>query len=418
MKPSFSGSSRLLPLAVLAIMLVLVCSAYGRPKFRVLHNFPSFSGDGGGLYSPLILDSAGNLYGVTQGGGTGCNGYACGGTAFELSSSGGKWTETILYNFCSEGGHQCTDGARPLGPLVFDQAGNLYGGTAAGGSNNYGVTFALSPGSNSWNYNLVYESASNGVVLDTAGNLYGIIGAGAYDNGAVAELSHGSNGWKYIELYSFTPQESSPENPLIFEKSGNSYDTTYYGGDVFELSPPPKGASGGWNFDLLHHLPSFHGDGVRPYAGLVFDASRNLYGATQNGGTYSQPWCTEGCGVVFKLTPNGHGKWKETILHRFAKFEDGLAPMGTLTVDQYGNIYGTTVGGGGGSNVCAGGCGAVFKLTLGNNGKWKYAVLHRFSGPDGAGPQAGVTLDSKGNIFGATYEGGADYYGVVFEITP
>src|SRR5580692_30760 len=94
------------------------------------------------------------------------------------------------------------------------------------------------------------------------------------------------------------------------------------------------------------------------------------------------------------------------------------SPAGTLALDQYGNIYGTTLGGGGSGNVCAGGCGTVFKMTPSANGKWKYMVLHRFKGTDGAGPQAGVTLDSRGNIYGTTYEGGADYYGVVFEITP
>jgi hypothetical protein len=125
-----------------------------------------------------------------------------------------------------------------------------------------------------------------------------------------------------------------------------------------------------------------------------------------------------GCGVIYKLTPVGHGKWEETILHRFVKFEDGLAPMGTLTLDKVGNLYGTTVGGGGGANVCFGGCGAVFKMTPNGDGKWTYSVLHRFKGSDGVGPQAGVVIDNRGNIYGTTLQGGADYYGVVFEITP
>jgi hypothetical protein len=295
--------------------------------------------------------------------------------------------------------------------------GNLYGGADSGGDG-YGVTFEFSPGSGGWNYNVLYNHGSNGLVFDPAGNLYGNIGFGAYDYGAAGELSPGSGGWTYTQLYSFSPKTYWPENPLIFDQHGNLYGTTYNLGDVFMLSPPaPPDTSSEWNFHLLHHLPSFNGDGVSPYAGLVLDASGNLYGATQGGGIVNQQ-CPPACGIIFKLAPEGHGEWKETILHRFTTFAGGGSPTGTLALDQYGNIYGTTLGGGGSGNVCAGGCGTVFKMTPSANGKWKYMVLHRFKGTDGAGPQAGVTLDSKGNIYGTTYEGGADYYGVVFEITP
>jgi len=412
------SSHRFRPLTTAAIVLTLLGTAWADPKFKVLHDFPSFSGDGGGLYDPLTLDSAGNLYGVTAGGGTGWNGVG-GGIAFELSPSRGKWTETVLYNFCTQGGNKCTDGYHPFGPLILGPAGNLYGAAAEGGSNGDGVFFELTPGSESWSYNVLYDNAFSYFVRGLTGDFYGLSGAGSYYNGAIAELSPGSDDWVRTELYSFTPQESSPENPLIFDRVGNLYGVTYYGGDVFKLSPPPSTSTADeWNFHLLHHFPAFSGDGWDCYAGLVFDKAGNLYGATQAGGTPNKTWCSGGCGIIYKLTPNGHGKWKETILHRFSKFEDGLDPMGTLTLDEQGNIYGTTVGGGGGAKVCLGGCGAVFKMTPTKSGKWTYTVLHRFSGNDGVGPQAGVILDGKGNIYGTTYQGGSHYYGVVFEITP
>jgi hypothetical protein len=281
-----------------------------------------------------------------------------------------------------------------------------------------GTIFELSPGSSGWSYSVVYDSGSFlGLARSSGGDLYGGGGPGEYKNGDVFELSPGSDGWTYAELYSFTPQESFPESPLIFDKSGNLYGTTYYGGDVFELSPLGNAATGDWTFLTLHHLPSFNGDGISPYAGLAFDASGNLYGATEAGGTLNQS-CPDGCGIIFKLAPVGRSKWKETILHRFPDFRGGATPMGTLAFDQSGNLYGTTAGGGGSGNVCFGGCGTVFKMSPSANGKWKYTVLHRFTGPDGAGPKAGVTLDSKGNIYGATYEGGSNYAGVAFEIAP
>jgi uncharacterized repeat protein (TIGR03803 family) len=415
MKPNGAGPASLWRVAIPMLALVLAVRAQAAPKYSVLHNFGS-GHDGGTLNSPLVLDGAGDLYGVTVGGGTGWNGHG-GGTAFELSLSGGQWKETALHEFCSDGGNKCTDGYTPLGPMAFDPAGNLYGTTASGGGSGEGVVFELTPGSPGWGYNILYEAAFGDFVRDRKGNLYGVSGAGAYKNGAVAELSSGSDGWTYTELYSFTPQESFPESALIFDGNGSLYGTTYYGGDAFKLSPPGETGADDWTFLTLHHFPSFHGDGASPYAGLVFDASGNLYGATESGGTVNQA-CPQGCGTIFQLTPDGQGGWNETILHRFPNFKGGFTPLGTLTFDKSGNIYGTTVGGGAGAKVCFGGCGTVFKMTPLASGKWTYTVLHRFTGPDGAGPQAGVTLDSKGNIYGTTYEGGSHYYGVVFEITP
>jgi uncharacterized repeat protein (TIGR03803 family) len=128
--------------------------------------------------------------------------------------------------------------------------------------------------------------------------------------------------------------------------------------------------------------------------------------------------------VVFKLAPGAKGKWKETMLHSFKGGSDGNAPLGAVTFDKAGNLYGTTEEGGDPSCDPPYGCGAVFKLVPGAKGKWKEAILHRFNGSDGYGPSMEqLVLDEKGNIYGTTALGGKSGCGnfgcgVVFEITP
>ncbi len=147
-------------------------------------------------------------------------------------------------------------------------------------------------------------------------------------------------------------------------------------------------------------------DGVAPYAGVVFDASGSLYGTTTQGGGNQCGETT--CGTVFKLAPTKNGHWKHSLLYAFPRPEDGSFPSSGLVFDKAGNLYGTTNGGG--NNSCSGGCGVVYKLIPGASGKWKYSVLHRFTGHDGGYPD-GVVLDGKGNLYGTAYN-------VVFEITP
>jgi hypothetical protein len=280
------------------------------------------------------------------------------------------------------------------------------------------VVFELVHGAKGWSYNILYESASNTpMLLDKAGNLYGAIGAGKYHGGAIAELTPGSPYWTYSTLHSFDLRKGhhdgyDPLGALVLDASGNLYGTTKLGTDgaiVFELTPKPKTSSGEWTEHVLHRFPFYL------YAGVIFDRAGNLYGATASGGASNQN-CPQGCGTIFELTRSSSGHWKETVLHEFPDFWNGASPLGTLASDRAGNLYGTTAGGGK-TQHCLGGCGVVFKMTHAANGKWTYTVLHRFAGPDGANPQAGVTLDKKGNIYGTTVQGGAGGAGVVFEIT-
>jgi uncharacterized repeat protein (TIGR03803 family) len=394
-------------LAVVVLALMLIPGTWAVTKFKILHGVP------GGLFSGLTLDAKGNLYGATGGGGN----YNAG-TIFELMRQpNGKWTEGVLHSFNPD-----TDGSDPNGGLIFDAAGNLYGTALFGGLPcDDGTVVELTPGSSDWTLNVIHSfqgtwcgsdgyNPAAGLVLDKVGNLYGTtVSGGLGGQGTVFELTSGSGGWSESILYGFGSKPYDGSGPLdtpIFDKAGNLYGTTHSGGDhhlgtVFKL----RQTSGGWKESLLWQfgLPN---DGAGPYAGVVFDGKGDLYGTTVGGGINA---CNGGgCGTVFKLTPGSHG-WRESLLHKFTQGKDGSGPTGGVVFDKAGNLYGATVTGGIGK--CSGGCGVVYKLMPSADGKWKYSVLHRFTGADGGQPLGGLILDAKGNLYGTAYS-------VVFEITP
>jgi uncharacterized repeat protein (TIGR03803 family) len=257
--------------------------------------------------------------------------------------------------------------------------------------------------------------------FDAAGNLYGTTPqGGAHDNGGtVFELVPGANGaWTETVLYSFCTLSGcadggAPNAGLIFDASGDLYGTTtgggaYGWGTVFELT---SGANGTWSEKVLYSFCSTSNcaDGAGPSSKLVFDASGNLYGTTSRGGNSG---CKgDGCGIVFELAPNANGEWNETVLHNFDKdgfnSKAGGDAFAGLIFDPKGNLYGTTRLGGSHSNCQDGGCGTVFSLTPSAN-KWTFKVLHIFSndGTDGYWPMAGVVVDPAGNLYGTTSRGG------------
>ena len=259
----------------------------------VLHPFGG-GNDGANPDGTIVFDSAGNLYGTTLNGGAYGNG-----TVWELTPSGGSWTETILYNFT--GG---SDGANPTG-VVLDSAGNLYGTTASGGIDDNGTVFELTRSGSGWTKTTLYTFQSvpgggdpQGVIVDEAGNLYGgTARGGAYGSGTVYELSPSQGGWMFTTLYNFNGNDyAGPGNILTRDASGNLYGATYgaglYGyGSVFKLTR----SDGGWNFADLHDFTGGD-DGGLPGGALVLDPAGNIYGTTVEGGSY-------GYGVLFEITP-------------------------------------------------------------------------------------------------------------------
>jgi uncharacterized repeat protein (TIGR03803 family) len=333
--------------------------------------------------SPLILDAAGNLYGTTSEGGTSgdCNdGEGCG-IVYELSLIAGVWTETVLYNFT--GG---SDGGSPMGNLVFDSVGNLYGTANIGGNLSCstsgmgcGVVFELSPASTGWTETVLHAFIDKkdgaypvgGVTIDAAGNLYGTTSRGGNINvcpgqvsgcGMVFQLTPSSTGWTEHSLHTFGQNAGgyAPQAAVVLDAAGNLYGTTETGGGVFRLTPTTTGP---WTFSLLETLQGR--GGANPLTGVTIDASGNLYGTTNSGGDLASSVCnSNGCGVVFKLSPTSSGPWTETVMHSFTGGPDGRFPFRSgVILDGAGNLYGVTEEGGI-HNDCSGiGCGVVYKVT-------------------------------------------------------
>lgn len=357
----------------LAMVLTFAADALASsPTERVLYSFLT-SPDGSVPISGLVADNAGNLYGTTSSGGDVAGQF---GAIYELSppaTKGSPWTETVLYRF--QGGSN--DGATPIGSLIFDKLGNLYGTTVVGGPQGWGTVFELSP------------PAAQG------------------------------EAWTEQILFMFPSDASQGGNPfgrLTFDGAGNLYGTAQFGGSslgvgtVFQLKPPAVPGGIWTERDIYTFRPFQNGilDGLYP-ENLVFHAG-SIYGTTEIGGANDQ-------GTVFQLTPKG-GVWTETILYNFTGGE-GSEPIGALVVDFAGNLYGTAYHGG--NAACANGCGSVFELsppvTLGD--PWLETTLYSFAGgKDGASPYAGVIRDKSGDLFGSAAAGGSKGQGVLFKLIP
>jgi uncharacterized repeat protein (TIGR03803 family) len=396
--------------ASLAVALLSFFSTAARGQtYKILHSFGGI-GDGSLPNAPMIFDGVGNLYGTTSGGGiTSCAPHGCG-TMFELSPSrGGSWTESLFDGFSGCPG--------PESPLAFDRFGDLFGVCGSNTSN----VFALARGSNGWTLTLISSlgaAAMGGMTVDTSGNIYGTtLDGGGYSQGSVYSVKRiTALRWDQITLSSFSCADDGcfPYAVVTPDRFGNLYGTNYSGPDngtgaVFKLTPHRGGV--GWAETVLHAFQgSDHGgpDGGNPTAPVIFDSAENMYGSTYYGGAYA-------VGTVFKMTPNLNGTWTETVLYSFQGGDDGANPNGSLSMDQQGNLYGETLGGG------ASNAGVVFKLTRGSGGQWTESILHTFNPlSDGGSPAGGVVLDSAGNIYGTTQYGGPNgfFAGVAFKITP
>jgi len=247
----------------------------------------------------------------------------------------------------------------------------------------------------------------------------------------VALASVASAEWKEKVLYSFQgggDAGSLPAGGVVFDKQGNLYGVTSDGGGVYQLAPPAK-QGGAWTETVLYVFKgNSEGDGATPEGGLVIDAAGNLYGTTAYGGTGDCVLLgtSVGCGTVYELSPPAQkgGAWTETVLYSFPTAKQGYFPWGSLVFDGAGNLYGATDFGGGKGTTCDPYyqyCGTVFKLSppKTKGGKWKEKVLHSFAGgTDGANPNGGLALDSKGAIYGTTYAGGSGDWGTAFELKP
>jgi uncharacterized repeat protein (TIGR03803 family) len=396
---------RIAPAALLFALAAAVPATASTVKEKVLHSFTGGT-DGSATQAGVITDAQGNFYGTTQlGGSTQCGGEGCG-TVFKLTPKG---KETLLHVFTMSGG----DGVYPVGGLVADSAGNLYGTTLNGGGKcQCGTVYRIAPdGTEAILHD--FKGGTDGsfplavLTIDAAGNLYGTTGSGGQECscGTVFKITPAG---KETVLYAFAGGSDGnyPGAGLLLDQAGNFYSTTSNGGidcdgtgqgcgTVFKLAP-------GGTKTVLYAFqdPS---QGAYPAAGVIMDANGVLYGTTNNGGVDCDG-SGAGCGTVFKLAADG----TETALHIFQGGNDGAYPKDTPVIDSAGRLYGTTVEGGGANDG-----GVVFALKPGG----KETILYAFTGGnDGGAPYAGLITDASGNFYGTTYIGGTGGAGTVFEL--
>ncbi len=368
--------------------------------FKVLYSFAG-NGDAAYPYAGLITDKAGNLYGTTiQGGANGD------GTIFEITPSG---TESILHSFT--GG---ADGSQPHGPVIMDKDGNLYGATTYAGAGGAGVVFKIAPDGT---YTVLHSFNKNdanggypmgGVIRDKRGDLYGTTqNFGANNQGVVFKIK--PNG-VYTVLHAFGSFSGDGGTPgggnLLRDAAGNLYGATNTGGTynlgtVFKLAPDGTET-------ILHSFTWFGADGNLPNGDLIMDKSGNLYGTAAGGDGDS--YYAEG--EVFKITSDGDFK----VLHDFTGGNgtgDGQGPDGGLFLDIDGNLFGTTCSGG---KTGSDGAGTIFEISAGGVENVVYSFT---GGSDGYCPTGSLIKDGltqRGYFFGTASNGGGSGGGTVFEI--
>jgi uncharacterized repeat protein (TIGR03803 family) len=264
-------------------------------KESVVHSF-GHGTDGIEPIGGVAFDSKGNFYGTTLLGGTYGNG-----TVWESSPSGKGWTTRVIYSF----GATATDANNAVSAVTVDAQGNLYGTTSFGGANGVGAIYKLTPSGSGWTESVIYsfqglddgQNPVGGVILDQAGNLYGTtFDGGVNGGGTVYELSPSGGSWNFTTLYPFVGGYGGPYNKLTFDAAGNLYgiangDGADGFGSVWKLSP----SNGTWTLTDLHDFTN-GSDGGEPYGQVAVDSNGDVFGTAVTGGSHGQ-------GVVFEVTP-------------------------------------------------------------------------------------------------------------------
>jgi len=406
-----------LRLASALVALLFVAAAHSQ-TFTTLFSFNQMNGGGLDPGTGLVFDRSDNLYGTTVYGGT----FGCG-TIFKVSSAATGRKVTVLRNL-----RGVTDGCYPESRFLVDSAGNLYGATSGGGAAGFGTVFELSPGTHGgWTLTVLYsfqtgcsncgQGSTAALIFDLVGNLYGTTSqGGANSYGMIFELSPVGDGtWTEQTLYSFAggPDGYEPVPGLIFDQTGNLFGSTnvggaYMGGTAFELVPLVGGI---WQKNTIYNFGQFDsapGD-------LTVDASGNLYGAAITGGQYNY-------GTVFELVKESDGTWTHKILHSFQTSGSGdgnypSAVSGPLLLDKGSNLWGVTTFGGQVTTSCIYGCGTIFRLVPNSDGTWSEVHFNPSAGGNSTGFyfNGGLVFDQHGNIYGTSSAAGATGDGSIYE---
>jgi uncharacterized repeat protein (TIGR03803 family) len=366
--------------------------------FQLLRAFPVDANDGANPTGSVTTDGAGNLYGATGGGGS-----SNVGTVFRIAKDGSAFQ--ILHSFT----WSANDGVIPVGSLVLDRSGTLYGVTSRSGTTFPYQATLFKVGTDATGFQVLRTfidppdgtSPSGSLILVGSGVLYGTMADGGSSNsGTVFGVDTDGSGFRVLHAFAgFTGDGSRPGASLIADASGYLYGTTAWGGvpdrgTIFGIRPDGTG------FQLLHTFLSGPNDGDTSWSAMVLDRSGNLYGTTPNGGRWNG-------GTIFRLSSDGSGF---QLVHAFqGGAADGRIPGAALTLDGSGNLYGMTAQGG------ASGGGTVFRVRTDGTG---FQLLHTFVGGagDGAFPYTSLLLDGFGNLYGVTGQGGASNWGTVFKL--
>lgn len=369
--------------------------------FATLYSFAGGS-DGANPYGGVVVDKSGNVFGTTAAGG----GSVDCGTLYELSPSGETYAETLVHTFAN------SDGCGPNAGPLEDSSGNLYATAASGGFYNNGAAVKVHPAVGGYSETGLYSFGKQGdgvapdaALLALSGTLYTTTyGGGSLSRGAIVRMTESGLGESVVYAFKGGADGALPFANLTPGAKGALYGTTTTGGassdgTVFKFVPSGNGGTE----TVLWSFKGGPGDGASPFAGVVVDASGNIYGTTENGGTQNK-------GVVFKLTSSG-STYTESILHSFV-LSDGYFPNAVALKGT--NLVGTALYGGP-SNACGKvGCGTIFKVTTTGQ---QFAVLHAFGNSDGASPE-GPLLVKGAALIGTTVNGGAHGQGTVFSFVP
>ena len=339
---------------------------------------------------------------------------------------------STLYSFCRQ--DSCTDGSFPH-DVALTSGGDILGTTLTGGANAQGVLYQLSPpaSGHNWREKILHDFCSKPncddgsgsfsmLSADANGNFFGATEDGDSDNGVVFELSPsgGKSGWNYRAIYSLCSvagcaDGQTGDGAMAIDTAGNIYGIAVKGGAngkgvVYELSPVTTPGRKGYTQKVLYNFCSAANcaDGASPVSGLTYagassgapyDGTSPLYGTTGSGGDNNG-------GVVFSLTPMENGNWNENILHFFCfgggSCHDGAGPVGqgVIAVDSSNNIFGATYQGGDNNS------GVIYEVSFDHN-KWRETVIYSFcslpSCIDGAG-SGNMVMGADGNLYGTSTE--------------
>lgn len=426
--------NKLFVAAIAALALIPASAQAGRVKS--LHAFCGQTDcvDGAQPWGAPVSDGAGNWYGTTvQGGGRN------GGVIYRMSLSGGHWRYIKLYSFCTS--TKCPDGAGARGGLIIDTKGNLYGVTSSGGSAVAGTIFELMPSGGSWTYKklydfcsktdcadgsqpisvtLAYQGQASGNPYDGTSPLFGTTSlGGARNTGIVFKFAPAKGKWTETVIHDFCVADTCPDGfdpytGVTVDGSGNLFGVASAGGayglgTVYEMMPHGKS----YSHVVLHSFCADKTnciDGATPIAVPVMDGAGNLFGTAFTGGEGAMARL----GTAWKIVPNGiHSKFFK--LHDFCNegpCTDGSNPWSSLVIDSEGHLIGTTYFGGDMNT------GTIFKLYGGSLKTYARLVSFGAEGAPGSAPLGGLTPDSPTTYLGTTALKGGNDGGDFYSFAP